>query len=339
MNTVELGKTGEQVSQLCLGCMLMGTTVDEAASQTMLDAYVARGGNFLDTANCYAWWAGKGEFVGDESELVLGRWMKARRNRDALFLATKVGARLPNPAAIRDPAGNVYWDRVPASYEYLSAEAICRGVEGSLQRLQTDHLDLYYAHIDDRATPLEETLEAFDSLVRAGKVRHLACSNHRTWRLERARRISAAQQWAGYVAVQNQYSYLRPKPGANLGVGVNVDDEQLDYLRANPDVALVAYSPLLKGIYEDERKRRAYYNWALFDTADSRARLAVIAQLAVELGTTPHRLVYAWLLHQRKPTVIPIVGASRLSQLEEALGAAELRLTDEHMRRLTTANA
>jgi aryl-alcohol dehydrogenase-like predicted oxidoreductase len=305
----------------------------------MLDRYVAAGGSFLDTANCYAWWAGKGEFVGDESELVLGRWMKERRNRDALFLATKVGARLPNPATIRDAAGNVFWDRVPSSYEYLGAERIRQAVEGSLRRLQTDHIDLYYAHIDDRVTPLDETLGAFDALVRSGKVRYIACSNHRTWRLERARQLSAARGWASYVAVQNQYSYLRPKPGANLGVGVNVDDEQLDYLRANADVALIAYSPLLKGIYEDERKRRAYYNWSLFDTADSRERLSVLAALAAELGTTPHRLVYAWLLHQRQPAVIPIIGASRLAQLEEALGATDIRLTAGQMERLTAAVA
>jgi aryl-alcohol dehydrogenase-like predicted oxidoreductase len=339
METIELGKTGERVSQLCLGCMLMGTTVDEAASQAMLDRYVAAGGSFLDTANCYAWWTGKGEFVGDESELVLGRWMKERRNRDSLFLATKAGARLPNPAAIRDTAGNVFWDRVPSSYEYLGAETIRQAVEGSLRRLQTDHIDLYYAHIDDRVTPLEETLGAFDALVRSGKVRYIACSNHRTWRVERARQISAAHGWATYVAVQNQYSYLRPKPGANLGVGVNVDDEQLDYLRANADVALIAYSPLLKGIYEDEQKRRAYYNWPVFDTADSHQRLAVLTALGAELGTTPHRLVYGWLLHQRRPAVIPIVGASRLAQLEEALGATDIRLTDEQMQRLTGATA
>lgn len=319
--------------------MLMGTTVDEMASQAMLDRYVAAGGNFLDTANCYAWWVGKGEFVGDESELVVGRWMKERRNRDSLFLATKVGGRLPKPAAIRDAAGNVLWDRVPTSYEYLGADTIRSAVEGSLRRLQTDHIDLYYAHIDDRVTPLEETLGAFDALVRSGKVRYIACSNHRTWRLERARQISAVHGWAAYVAVQNQYSYLRPKPGANLGVGVNVDDEQMDYLRANTDVALIAYSPLLKGIYEDERKRRAYYNWPVFETADSQRRLAVLTAMAAEMGTTPHRLVYAWLLHQRRPTVIPIIGASRLAQLEEALGSADLQLSDGQMETLTSATA
>ena len=280
MNKVEFSKTGERVSAVALGCMLMGTSLSREDSFAVLDHFLGEGGNFLDTANCYAWWVGRGEFVGDESETVLGDWMKARSTRNRVFLATKAGARLKNPAAIRDADGAVYWDRVEADREFLSAPTVRKAVEGSLRRLQTDHIDLYYAHIDDRATPLEETLGAFNDLVREGKVRRIACSNLRTWRLERARRISAAHGWAPYTAVQQQYSYFRPKPGADFGVGVNVDAELLDYLRENEDLMLLAYSPILKGIYDDRTKREAYYNWAKFDNDDARARLAALTALA-----------------------------------------------------------
>src|SRR5512139_151809 len=108
MKKVALGKTGVSVSEISLGCMLLGSAVDRTTSYEMLDRFVAAGGDFLDTANCYAWWVGKGEFVGDESERLVGRWLKERKNRDGVFLATKVGARLQEVKRIRDGQGNVY---------------------------------------------------------------------------------------------------------------------------------------------------------------------------------------------------------------------------------------
>ena len=338
MERIELGKTGVNVSQISLGCMLMGSAVDRSTSQAMLDRFVNAGGDFLDTANCYAWWVGAGEFVGDESETLLGQWMTERRNRDRVFLATKVGGRLKDVKRIRDERGNVYWDRVRDEYEYLSARVIRQEVEESLRRLQTDYVDLYYAHIDDRCTAQEETLEALNRLVEEGKVRFIACSNFRTWRLERARQISAARGWAGYVAIQQQYSYLRPKPGADFGIAVNADDELLDYLRANEEVALIAYSPLLKGIYESEQKREAYYNWSLFNSCDAEVRLETLARLAQELGVSNHQLVLAWLLHHR-PRVIPVVAASSVAQYEHNLHALNIHLTDEQLATLNGASA
>jgi aryl-alcohol dehydrogenase-like predicted oxidoreductase len=317
--------------------MLMGTSLDKDDSFDVLDHFVDQGGNFLDTANCYAWWIGRGEFVGDESENVLGEWLKARGNRERVFLATKAGARLKNPGAIRDAQGNVYWDRVEADRELLAPATIRKAIEDSLRRLQTDYIDLYYAHIDDRVTPLEETLGAFDELVREGKVRAIAASNLRTWRLERARQISAAHGWAAYTAIQQQYSYFRPKAGADLGVGVNADDELLDYLRGNEDLLLLAYSPLLKGIYDDESKRKAYYGWPLFDNDDTRARLQALTAVARELGVSNNNLVLAWLMHQ--PRVIPILGFSRKEQYFENMKSLDIRLGAEQMQTLDRASA
>jgi aryl-alcohol dehydrogenase-like predicted oxidoreductase len=337
MEYIEFGKTGEKVSQVNLGCMLMGSIIDQETSFAILDHFTEAGGNFLDTANCYAWWVGKGEFVGDESEVVLGEWLKARGNRQQVFLASKAGARLKDPAAIRDGQGNVYWDRVESARELLAPATIRKAIEGSLRRLQTDYIDLYYAHIDDRVTPLEETLETFDRLVKEGKVRYIACSNYRTWRLERARQISARKGWAAYTAIQQQYSYLRPKAGADFGEAVNVDTELTDYLQSNPDLMLLAYSPLLKGIYDEQQKREAYYNWNLFDNDDARVRLETLSKMAQELGVSNNNLVLAWVMHQ--PRTIPIIGFSRMEQYLENMKALDIHLTDQQMDVLNNASA
>jgi len=338
MKKVVLGRTGESVSQAGLGCMLMGTTVDKTTSFVMLDRFINQGGNFLDTANCYAWWIGKGEYVGDESENILGEWMKERKNRGKVFLATKVGARLKDPKKMRDDKGNILWDLLPGEYEYLAPETIRKSIEGSLKRLQTDYIDLYYTHIDDRTTSMEETLEVLNLLVKEGKVRYIGCSNLRTWCLERARCISAAQGWSSYIAVQQQYSYLRPKPGADFGITVNVDDELLDYLHAHEDVTLVAYSPLLKGIYDDRQKREAYYNWQLFNNDDTQVRLESLSKMAKGLGVTSNQLVLAWLLHHQ-PRVIPLLGASKLEQFDQNMKAIDIQLTGEQMSVLNSASS
>ncbi|MEA4907038.1 MAG: aldo/keto reductase [Anaerolineaceae bacterium] len=336
MQRVNLGNTGEQVSALCLGSMWMGTATDKAISWSLLDRFRQAGGNFIDTANCYAWWAGP-QFNGDESENVVGEWMQARGAREEVFLATKVGARPRHPQRLWDRDGNADWERAPSEFEYLSPAAIRSAIEGSLRRLHTETIDLYYVHIDDRSTPQEETLYALDCLVQEGKARYVACSNLRTWRLERARGISVARGWAPFVAIQQEYSYFRPRPGADFGVDLHADDELLDYLRANPEVALVAYSPLLKGIYDDPEKRERFYNWHWFNTADNLARLETLSVMARQLGVSNNQLVLAWLLHHPRPQVIPILGASSLAQMEHNLEALSIRLDPGQMETLDRA--
>ena len=189
MRTVTLGTSGAQVSALCLGAMFFGTRNDEATSFALLDQYVGAGGTFIDTANIYAHWV-EG-FQGGESEALLGRWLKARGNRNSIFLASKVGF------------------NYPAAPRSLAARHIIQEAEKSLTRLGVDTLDLFYAHVDDYRTPLEETLEAFDRLVQTGKVRTIGASNYLAWRLEKARWISRTNGWAEYCCVQQRYSYLR----------------------------------------------------------------------------------------------------------------------------------
>lgn len=335
MKTVALGHTGEQVSQLALGCMLMGTSTDEQTSAAMLDAYLDAGGSFLDTANCYAWWPGP-QWRGGESESLLGRWFARTGRRDDVFLATK------GSAAIRDldavwAGDEANWELARHSYEGAGADTLRRALDDSLRRLQTDHVDLYYVHVDDRSTPLEETLDALAELVRAGKTRYLGWSNVRTWRLERIRQLCAQHGWPAPVALQQQHSYLRRRAG--LEHSSIVDDEQLDYLRANDDVTLVAYSPILKGIYDDPAKRQDHFIMEQYAGPDADARLDAVAAVAAEAGVTNNQLVLAWLLHQDDPRMVPLIGPRTWDQYQSAMAALDVALADDQLARLAAAGA
>jgi aryl-alcohol dehydrogenase-like predicted oxidoreductase len=333
MKKVELGRTGTTVSQVALGCMVMGTKTDEETSFRILDAFVDAGGDHLDTANCYAWWhKGTG---GGESEELLGRWLASRGNRDDVFVATKFSAAMTDVDAVwlgSEPDHSL----VPKYYEGAGADVVRSAVDLSLQRLGTDHLDLYYVHIDDRATPLEETLEALDGIVRAGKVRYLGWSNVRTWRLERIRHLAEANGWAAPVAVQQQHTYLRPTAATDRA-GI-VDYEQLDYLTEREDLSLVAYSPILQGLYEPER-RAGHWMSPVYASPDSEARLAAVDKVAGELGITGSQVALAWLLHQRAPRAIPIAGTRTWEQFERFLPALDVVLTDDQLTFLDEASA
>jgi aryl-alcohol dehydrogenase-like predicted oxidoreductase len=304
MDQLQLGDSGASVSALCLGTMFFGSSVDEPTSFRLLDRYYDAGGRFFDTANNYAYWLEGWE--GGESESLLGRWMEQRGNRDELFLATKVGA---------------YGD------EGLSAQAIRGGIEASLRRLGTDHVDLYYAHVDDRTTPQEETVGAFGELVAAGSVRHLGCSNHMAWRIEAARRTARELGSSPYCCVQQRHSYLRPARGADLGRQLPVTEELLDYC-ASEGVGLLAYSVLLTGAYSrDDRPLPEAY-------AHEAGRLETLRAVAEEAGATPNQVVLAWMM-QGTPRVIPLIGASSEEQLAENLGALEVELSAEQLERLS----
>jgi aryl-alcohol dehydrogenase-like predicted oxidoreductase len=329
VQTTELGRTGEQVSQLALGTMWMGTRTDEPTSLTMLDRYLELGGSFVDTANCYSWWRIPGT-TGGESEAVLGRWFASRGNRDRVFLSTKGSAWVSDPDAYRDKP----W---PPKYSGACAATLREELDDSLRRLGTDRIDLYYVHVDDLATPLEETLEALDGFVKAGKIRHIGWSNVRTWRLERILGLCERHGWATPVSVQQQHSYLRPKAGVNTRS--IVDDEQLDHLRANPQLSLVAYSPILNGIYDDAAKRATDPKFPDYASPDTDARLATLAEVATELGARPNQVVLAWLLHQTDPSLVTLTGPRTLDQFDAAMAALNVKLSEEQLARLDAAGA
>jgi aryl-alcohol dehydrogenase-like predicted oxidoreductase len=313
VKSVPLGDSGVKVSAFCLGTMYFGTRNDKASSYRLLDQYVAAGGSFLDTANIYARWVAG--YRGGESESLLGEWMQARKNRSQMFIASKVGFEYPGVE------------------RGLRADQIMAECDKSLKRMGVDTIDLYYAHVDDRDTPMEETLQAFDRLVQAGKVRWVGASNFLAWRLEKARWISQTNGWAGYCCVQQRYSYLRPKPGASFDPQIAANDDLLDYCRAR-GITMLAYSPLLSGAYT--RPERAFQEQYL--GADSDARLQALTAVAGELGATLNEAILAWMV-QSDPPVIPLVAASTAEQMQENLAALEITLDAEQMARLDGACA
>jgi aryl-alcohol dehydrogenase-like predicted oxidoreductase len=308
-----LGSTGVQVSVFCLGTMHLGSRTDRETSYRILDRFAKAGGSFLDTANNYAMWVPG--YVGGESETLLGEWMRERKNREEMFVATKVGFDYPGVE------------------RGLRAHQIERECEKSLRRLGIDTIDLYYAHRDDRYTSMEETLEAFDRLVRAGKVRLIGASNFLAWRLEEARWVSQARGWVEYCCIQQRYSYIRPKPGADFGHQTAANDDLLDYCHAR-GMRLLAYSPLLRGAYT--RADRTFPEQYLGPDTD--ARLAALKAVSEKVGATANQVVLAWMA-QSEPVVIPLVGASTVDQLQENLGALAIELSAEQMARLNDASA
>jgi aryl-alcohol dehydrogenase-like predicted oxidoreductase len=313
------GGSGVGVSALCLGTMHFGTTVDERRAFAVLDRFTEAGGTFIDTANTYAFWVPGG--TGAESEELLGRWMASRRARDRVVLATKVGA-LP------DPPGAAW----PQHAEGLSHKVVRAQAVAGMRRLGTDHLDVYYAHIEDRRTPLEDTVATFASLVTEGLTRVTGCSNHAAWRVAKAREIAKATGLPGFSCVQQRHTYLGPRPGAEFGANPHISDELLDYAREEPDLTVLGYSVLLSGAYtRPDRPLPEQY-----DHADSRRRLEVLADVANELGATRNQVVLAWLL-RGNPPVLPVLGVSSVSQLDECLGALDLELDDELRHRLDNA--
>ncbi|MEE1754225.1 aldo/keto reductase [Streptomyces sp. SP18CS02] len=317
--------TRREVSVLSLGAMLFGTATDETTAFAILDRYVEAGGTFIDTSNNYAFWFTGSR--GGESETVLGRWRRSRGIGDEVTIATKLGA---SPLA----PGTGFVDNA----EGLSAKSIREAAEQSRERLGMDRLDLLYAHIMDPDVALQETVEGFAGLVAEGTVGLLGVSNHWAWQVERARNLAAAAGLPGYEVLQYHHSYLRRRtdlPGRRTDEGEPglVGGDLLSYVRAEPSLALVAYSPLLAGGYVRADKP---LDPAVGDHPGTPARLAALRGVAEETGATVNQVVLAWLIGAEVPS-IPLVGASSVAQLEESLAAVDLELTEEQRARLDAA--
>lgn len=308
---------------LVLGTMYFGTRTDEASSFAILDRFVAAGGRTIDTADCYSFWASP-TGAGGQSEAVIGRWLAANPGiREELTLATKVGVEPREPHLFVPP------------WEGLSAEVIRRACAASTERLGCT-IDLYWAHGEDRAVDLAETVAAFGELVADGTVGRVGFSNHSVWRVERARSLAVASGVEPVSALQLTTSYVRPRPdvqvpGKDHRFGF-VTDETLDYVTEHPEFELWAYSPLIQGSYV--RTDRPFPE--AYDHPGTTRRLAVLAEVADELGATSAQVVLAWLLASA-PVTRPIVGVSSVDQLDELLPAAELTLAPAQRERLDAA--
>jgi aryl-alcohol dehydrogenase-like predicted oxidoreductase len=310
--TLNDGRVSLQVSELCLGTMYFGYRTPEAVAFAILDRFRDAGGNLIDTANCYGQWHGEAGM----SERVIGRWMKSRGVAGQMVVATKVGARTTVPG---DPDAR-HW-------QGLGSAAIQADADLSRRNLGVDRLDLYYAHIDDRDTRLEETVDAFSGLAERGTVGLLGASNTATWRIERARGLAYGRP--AYSCVQQRHTYLPALPGPGE---FDVISEELKDLAAAENLTLFAYSPLLGGAYAGKPLPAAYRH------PTAQARLAVLHEVAAELGASANQVVLAWLLRS-DPPVIPIPGASSVAQLDEILAATELKLDDAQFARLTGEGA
>ena len=315
MNQRPLGRSGLQVSRLCLGGNVFGWTADEATSFRLLDAWVDAGMNFIDTADVYSRWASGHQ--GGESETVIGRWLKQSGKRGRVVIATKVGMDMGN-------------GRVGLAPDYLR-----RAVEASLQRLQTDVIDLYQSHDDDPATPLADTLGAYAELIRAGKVRAIGASNYSAARLSEALAVSARLGLPRYECLQPLYNLVeRPAYEAELepvcvqhGLGViNFFALARGFLsgkyRSDADLNK---SPRGQGVkqYLNERGLRV---------------LAALDAVAQRLDATPAQVALAWQI-ARPSITAPIASATSIAQLDELVAAARLTLDADAIRSVDAASA
>jgi aryl-alcohol dehydrogenase-like predicted oxidoreductase len=318
MNYRKLGRSGLKVSEICLGTMQFGWTTDEENSHKTMDAFVEADGNFIDTADIYTSWAPALSY-GGKTEEIIGRWIKDRKNRRNIVLATKVRGEM--------------WKG--SGGEGLSRDHIIKAIEDSLRRLQTDYIDLYQAHWVDLDTPIDETLRTFDDLVRSGKVRYLGASNFPAWRLMEAQAVSDKLGLPRFESYQPQYSLM---------------ERQLFEYEAMPfckhyQVGVIPYSPLARGFLTGKYRRNGpkvqsaragemkdYANdkgWALIDALE-------------EIGKSHNKTItqtsLAWML--TNPVITsPIIGANNVEQLKDSLGAAGYRLTPEEIKRLNDLTA
>lgn len=314
MNPRQLGRSGLHVAPLAFGGNVFGWSVDEARSFELLDAFVDHGFNLIDTADVYEAWVPGNE--GGESETIIGKWLKKSGKRDKVRIATKVGK----------------WARYPG----LSPTNIREAVDDSLRRLQTDYIDIYQSHKDDPRVPLEETLRAFDDLVRAGKVRVIGASNYDATRFGDALDISQAKELARYESLQPEYN-LMDRAGF---------EQELQPLCVKENVGVISYYSLASGFLSGKYRSDA-------DLDKSKARgakvknylnprglrvLAALDEVAEHHGATPAQVALAWVMAQ--PSIAAaIASATTVDQFADIAKSTALTLTDAQLDRLRDASA
>lgn len=314
MEYAKLGNTGMDVSRICLGCMSFGSAegwahnpwaLNEEESRSIIQRALDLGVNFFDTANVYARGA---------SEEILGRALKDFAKRDEVVIATKVRGRMHD-----GPNG-----------EGLSAKAILSEIDKSLKRLGVDYVDLYIIHRWDYNTPIEETMEALHDVVRAGKTRYIGASAMFAWQFQKALHVAETHGWTRFVSMQNHLNLIYREE----------EREMLPLCRAEK-IASTPYSPLASGRlardlaqtttrYETDRIAQSKYDATA--AADQRV-IERVAEVAEQRGVPRGHVSLAWLL-QKEPVVAPVIGATKLSHLEEAVGALSVHLTAEEVARL-----
>src|SRR6195952_1622057 len=314
MEKRNLGQSSLEVSPITFGCNVFGWTVDEKTSFALLDAWLEAGFNFLDTADVYSRWHPGN--TGGDSELIIGKWLKARGNRDKIVLATKLGIEM-GPGK-----------------KGLSRAYMQTAVEDSLRRLQTDYIDLYQSHRDDPDTPIEETLSAYSDLIKAGKVREIGASNYSADGLAESLKISAAKGLPRYQSLQPQYSLV--ERGGFEG--------PLEDLCLTEKVGVIGYYSLASGFLTGKYKSKA--------DAEGRARgrgvekylndygfgvIKALEEVAARYEAKPGQIALAWLI-ARPSVTAPIASVTTLEQVAELAEAAEIELDAESIAKLDAAS-
>ncbi len=314
MHLRKLGRSDLNVSELCLGTMQFGWTADEATSFAVMDAFVAAGGNFIDTADIYTTWGPDGIKGGGRSEEIIGRWMKARGHRSKVIIATKVRGRMT------EGAGG----------EGLARERVIRCCEDSLRRLQIDCIDLYQCHSADLKVPIEETLGALDRLVKAGKVRVIGASNYPAWRLMEALWLSEKNGFARFNSYQPEYSLMER----------SLFEIEARPLCRNYGLGVIPYSPLAGGFLTGKYRRgvnvesvRASDIGKKYGNDQGFAAIEKLESIGRSHGKTVAQTALAWLL--TNPVVTSaIIGANTPAQLQDSFGVTGYRLSADEMKAL-----
>jgi aryl-alcohol dehydrogenase-like predicted oxidoreductase len=314
MKKRRLGRSDLEVAPFCFGGNVFGWTVDENTSFALLDAFVETGFDFIDTADAYSRWVPG--HMGGESEAIIGRWMKARGNRDKLIIATKVGADM-------------------GSGRTMAPSYVRKAVDDSLKRLQTDRIDLYQTHWDDRKTSLEEVLSTYADLMKAGKVRVIGASNYSAARLKKALDISARKSLPRYESLQPQYNLVERKDY----------EAELGPLCRKEQIGVIPYYSLASGFLtgkyrskSDAGKSPRGSGAAKYLDERGLRVLAALDEVASAHKATVAQVALAWLLAKPELTA-PIASATSLPQLNELLGAVRLELSQKDAARLDAASA
>jgi aryl-alcohol dehydrogenase-like predicted oxidoreductase len=318
MQYVKLGTTGLDISRLCLGCMTFGEpnagthpwTLGENASRPIIKHAVEQGINFFDTANSYS---------AGTSEIILGKLLKEYTRREETVIATKVFY----------PA-NMWEGSSKPNEKGLSRKAIMANIDASLTRLGTDYIDLYQIHRWDYDTPIEETMEALNDVVRSGKARYIGASSMYAWQFAKAQQVAASRGWSKFVSMQNFVNLLYRE-----------EEREMIPLCLDQGVGLMPWSPMARGRLtrphgqQTERTKTDISGQSFFkatEIEDGRV-ISVVEQIAKERGVPMAQVALAWVLG-KKGVSAPIVGASKPEQLDDAISALDLVLSEEEITRL-----
>ncbi len=315
MEKRELGKSGIKVMPFCFGGNVFGWTIDEQTSFAILDAFIGAGLDFIDTADVYSAWAHNGE--GGQSETIIGNWLKKSGKRRDVIIATKVGKDMGN------------------GKKGLSAKYIAQAVDASLKRLQTDYIDLYQSHDDDQSTPFEETMGAYEKLIKEGKVRAIGASNYKADRLQEAINIGTSKGLHTYQTLQPEYNLYERQ-----------DYEQnLEPFCVKNNIGVITYFSLASGFLtgkyrseDDLHKSKRGGGIKKYLNQRGYAILKGLDEVSKEYNATPAAVSLAWLM--AKPGITaPIASATSVKQLQETLKAVELNLNKDAINILDKASA